>query len=378
MIRKEYDMFKISVIMPLYNAKEYVEYCVDSILRQMKGDIEVVIVDDRSTDGSYEYVCEKYKDNGCVQIIRQEKNGGPGAARNKGISLARGEYISFADSDDAVMDGAYEAMYEAAVKNDAEVVHTTGAVYPVVDDIPNDLTKLTEDELYYGATDRGDLSKDPVILGNDLFDRLDKYLLHRYHWNVWNKLFRKDYLDRYNIRFGDMKIAEDQVFCFSALFHASKYVIIPGNYYIYRIANESLSRGKKKPEHMEKYFKSMFDCIPAMKEVTKDIEFFNENPDKRRIATDYILDVIEKAFVAVCYQELGKDAIKQSGIIHEIFRDYFGENSYLAEYLFFQGQDRREEAPDLIGMVNSVEFWKERKQKSMEATGGVAKKNDWD
>ncbi|SFC86781.1 glycosyltransferase family 2 protein [Butyrivibrio sp. YAB3001] len=371
-------MYKISVIMPMYNAKEFVEYSIDSIIRQMPGELEVVVVDDRSTDGSFEYVSEKYKGNDQVQIIQQEKNGGPGAARNKGMKCARGEYISFADSDDAVREGAYKAMYDAALKYDAEVVHMTGAVYPVVDDIPKDLTKLNDDEIYFGDTDRGDLPKEPVMLENDLNDRLEKYLLHKYHWNVWNKLFKKDFLEKYDITFVDMKIAEDQVFCFSALFHATRYVINPGNYYIYRIANESLSRGVKKPEHMQKYFKSMFDCIPAMKKVTEDIDFFEQNPDKRMLATDYILDVIEKAFVAVCYQELGKDAIKNSGVIRQIFEEYFGENSYMAEYLFYQGQDRREEAPDLIGMVNSVEFWRERKRQSLESDKNTEKKNDWD
>lgn len=373
-------MFDISVIMPLYNAKDYVGYAVDSILRRSDGNIEVVIVDDLSTDGSYEYVTDRYASDDRVQIIRQEVNGGPGKARNRGLKEARGMYISFADSDDAVRDGAYRSLYEAAVKYDADVVHHTGAVYPVVDDIPDDLTTLTDDQVYFGATDRGDLPKEAYMLSDDMDDRLVKYLEHRYHWNVWNKLFKKSFLDAYNIRFADMKLAEDQVFCFNALFHAQKYVIVPGNYYIYRIANESLSRGVKTPQHMEKYLRSMFESIPAMESATADIQYFKDNPDKRQQAVDYLLDVLEKAFVAVCYQEVGKEAVKSSGVIAKIFNEYFGDGAYLAEYLFYRSQDLREEAKDLIGMVNSVAFWKERKL----ATSGEGKsvdsdkKNDWD
>ena len=198
---------------------------------------------------------------------------------------------------------------------------------------------------------------------------MDHYVKHEYHWNVWNKLFRKSFLDQYHFRFADMRLAEDQVFCFSALFHAARYVIVPGSYYIYRIANESLSRGVRKPAQLEKYLSSMLNCIDAMAEITRDIPFFQEHPEQRQRGTEYILDVLEMAFVAICYQEVGKEAVKKDGAVRRVFEEYFGDMAYFPEYLFYQSQDRREKAPDIFGAVNSIHFW--RKYKAASGKGPV-------
>ena len=93
---------KISVIMPMYNATKTVLYSVDSIVDQTYTDFEVLIVDDCSTDESVKICEEQYKDEPRVRVIRQEKNGGPAAARNRGMELAEGEYITFLDSDDVI------------------------------------------------------------------------------------------------------------------------------------------------------------------------------------------------------------------------------------------------------------------------------------
>ena len=80
----------ISVIIPLYNAKDYVTYTIDSLLGQTKKELEVLLVDDCSTDGSPELVERRYAGDERVRVIRQQKNGGPGVARNTGIEQARG------------------------------------------------------------------------------------------------------------------------------------------------------------------------------------------------------------------------------------------------------------------------------------------------
>lgn len=112
---------KISVIVPVYNTQDYLRECVDSILNQSLSDIELILVDDGSTDFStdiiYEYV-ERYPEK--VRAISLD-NGGQGRARNFGIDIAKGEFLSFIDSDDYLEKDALLHLYEAAVRENADV-----------------------------------------------------------------------------------------------------------------------------------------------------------------------------------------------------------------------------------------------------------------
>ena len=90
----------LSVIMPMYNAERYVRKAIESVQKQTFGDFELIIIDDKSTDGS-KAICEEFQQNDPrIKVITVEKNGGAGNARNIGIQLAKGKYITFIDSDD--------------------------------------------------------------------------------------------------------------------------------------------------------------------------------------------------------------------------------------------------------------------------------------
>lgn len=138
---------KISIIIPMYNARDYIVHCVDALLEQTLKDIEIIVVDDCSTDDSMAICEERYKDNDCVVLLSQPKNMGPGAARNAGIEKARGEYISFVDSDDAMVKDAFRQMYEEASRTDADVLHTGGALIPFDKNPGSDLSQMPEDKL---------------------------------------------------------------------------------------------------------------------------------------------------------------------------------------------------------------------------------------
>lgn len=114
-------MTKVSVIIPAFNEEKYIKKCIDSILNQTLKDIEIVLVDDGSTDKTYEIM--KYYDNNYDNVTAIQMNhGGVGKARNKGISLAKGEYIKFVDSDDYIEPNALELMYNKAKENDVGIV----------------------------------------------------------------------------------------------------------------------------------------------------------------------------------------------------------------------------------------------------------------
>ena len=117
---------KVSVIIPVYNVQDYLRECLDSILNQTLKELELICVDDGSTDKSLEILREYEKKDNRVIVLTQH-NKGAGAARNKGLEIARGEYLSFLDSDDFFATGMLEESYRKCKKENAEV-----CVYQVV------------------------------------------------------------------------------------------------------------------------------------------------------------------------------------------------------------------------------------------------------
>ena len=116
-------MIKVSVIVPIYNSEKYLKKCIDSILNQSLKEIEVILVNDGSTDGGMR-IMEEYSKNDPRVVILNLKNGGPGKARNEGIKIAKGEYLSFVDSDDYIEMEFLERLYETAVHNKVQMIMT--------------------------------------------------------------------------------------------------------------------------------------------------------------------------------------------------------------------------------------------------------------
>jgi glycosyltransferase involved in cell wall biosynthesis len=116
---------KFSVIIPVYNSAQFLRKCIGSIVEQEYADYELILVDDGSTDASYE-ICREYAEKyDHILLIRQE-NSGPSAARNRGIDCARGEYIAFVDSDDWVKPGYFQILSDAVAKQPDLVFFGTG------------------------------------------------------------------------------------------------------------------------------------------------------------------------------------------------------------------------------------------------------------
>lgn len=110
----------ISVIVPVYNAAKYLDECIQSIIKQTYPDLEILIIDDGSTDNSRE-ICERYKNDTRLRVISKE-NGGVSDARNLGLSIASGKYITFVDADDVLEIDTYRLVMEAFKKHDPDMV----------------------------------------------------------------------------------------------------------------------------------------------------------------------------------------------------------------------------------------------------------------
>ena len=113
-------MAKVSVIVPVYNDEQYLADCVDSILRQSYQDIELILVDDGSTDDSPQ-ICENYRERDARVRVLHKVNGGVGSSRNAGLAMATGDYILFVDNDDWLVDDHIEQLYRHLTENDADI-----------------------------------------------------------------------------------------------------------------------------------------------------------------------------------------------------------------------------------------------------------------
>lgn len=115
------ELMMLSIIVPVYNVEAYLVRCIDSLLKQSYKNIEIILVDDGSTDNSGK-ICDEYAIKYSQIKVVHQKNGGPSKARNTGISIATGEYIAFADSDDWVEHNFYKNLMENAIEHDADMV----------------------------------------------------------------------------------------------------------------------------------------------------------------------------------------------------------------------------------------------------------------
>ena len=112
---------RVSIVIPVYNAEKYLDRCIESAVNQTYKETEIILVDDGSTDSSFD-VCTKWagKDS-CIKVIHKT-NEGAGLARNAGLDIATGEYLLFVDSDDYILPETVQKCVEAAVRDDSEIV----------------------------------------------------------------------------------------------------------------------------------------------------------------------------------------------------------------------------------------------------------------
>ena len=121
-------MPKISIIIPVYNVEKYLAECLDSLINQTLKDIEILCIDDGSKDNSLEILNEYAAKDDRIKVFAQ-KNSGPGAARNLGIQHAKGEYLTFVDSDDWLKENAMEVVYNCAIEKNTDMLFFSGINY---------------------------------------------------------------------------------------------------------------------------------------------------------------------------------------------------------------------------------------------------------
>ena len=266
----------ISIIVPVYNTGKYLQECLDSLIAQSYSDIEIIVVDDGSTDDSY-LICKKYTQKDSRIRIFHKDNSGVSDARNFGIEHARGEYISFCDSDDRIAPKLYELLLNTMEVNNVDRV-VSGYAY-LYDDGHVRQCKARVPDGKYNAHDILRKMIDDGTLSGFLFS------------GVYNSLFKKKIIDDNNIRFDSMiRYNEDSLFSFKYMLHSNALYSLQSHVtYFYRQHNSSVTKKRSVGDKYEPLRKALY-CMNLEK---MDIDF--ESQMKRRTVTEALWQILDIA-----------------------------------------------------------------------------------
>ena len=236
-------MVKVSVIVPVYNTQEYLTDCLLSLVKQTLSNIEIIVVNDGSTDGSLGIIQKFAKDYPEKIVVLNKENGGQATARNLGIQHASGEYIGFIDSDDYVHPDMYKEMYEVAKASDSDLVECN---YDYLKLKNQKLTALKKHGRTRKFIDQMDMFLDPMVA-------------------PWNDLYKSSVLKKSGVLFPEGYIYEDTSFFIKMIpfIHKSEFI---NKSFVYHMFHETSTMNANKSRRVADIFSVLNDIITFYKE----------------------------------------------------------------------------------------------------------------
>ncbi|KAF2081154.1 glycosyltransferase family 2 protein [Flavobacterium sharifuzzamanii] len=230
---------KVSVIIPVYNAQNYLKKCLDSVLNQTLKDIEVICIDDCSSDGSYNILKDYSSKDSRLKYYRNDKNIGQGLTRNRGLDLVQGEFVAFVDCDDWIEPEMYEVLYS---KNDIQKFDLVCC--NLVSNFPNGFSGIPQ------MPSRDLITKDFLI--NEALSPSIEFFSPN---SPCDKIYRKETIDKFNLRFESERkfLYEDKLFNLMFLSSNPSFYFEPKVFYHYMIRYGSTMTSYKE-NLVEKYF----------------------------------------------------------------------------------------------------------------------------
>ncbi len=206
----------VSIIVPIYNAEQYLRRCVDSILNQEYTDFELLLVNDGSTDASGD-ICEEYRDQDPRVIVIQKENTGVSDSRNRALDRARGKYLQFLDSDDWITPDATRLFVRAAEEYGCDMVIS-------------DFYRVVGERL----SPKGDIEEEGVLTREEFAAHMMENPADFYYGVLWNKLYRRDIVEEHNLRMDtDISWCEDFMFNLEYIRYAKVFYALHAPIYYY-------------------------------------------------------------------------------------------------------------------------------------------------
>ena len=282
-------MAKVSVILPIYNVQNYLRQCLGSVVSQTLGDIEIICVNDGSTDSSLDIIKEYADRDARIKVITGP-NGGYGRAMNKGLDCASGEYIGIVEPDDYVAENMFEELYQVATEYELDFVKS---------DFYRFSSKSSgEEELQYEYID-----KTKARYGELLIPSQDPSTI-RFTLNTWTGIYKRAFIEQYHIRHHETPGAsyQDNGFYFQTFIYARRAMIVNRAYYKNRRDNPNSSvKSRKKVYCMNIEYDYIRDILMQDQELWKRFQYmywwkkyFNYNFTLGRIGDEYKKEYLQR------------------------------------------------------------------------------------
>lgn len=247
---------KLSIVIPVYNVEKYILKCLESIFSQPFQDFEVICVNDGSTDNSLA-VLQSFKDDRLIVI--DKKNEGSGVARNTALAIARGEYVFFVDGDDWIEENSLQKMID-----EAERLHTDVLIFGGL--------SCYEDKKQSGGYS---VDKLPKKYLNRVFSAEDiKKDVFKFPSTAWTKLYRREFLQKNDIKFQEIKVGQDQLPFFHSMITAERIALFPENLYCYRKNRKGAVTAVKKKKNSSPIY--VFYAVEEILQKTGKIDNYKD------------------------------------------------------------------------------------------------------
>ena len=293
---------KVSVILPVYNVGKYLRESLESLINQTLKDIEIICVNDGSTDDSYE-ILEEYKaKDSRIKVIHKE-NKGTGAARNDGLKLATGECIGFVDPDDWVKPNMFERLYSLIQEKDLDIAMCMPDGY-------DEKNAVNAPFPYFVDANFEKIIDDRIFNWRDLSP-------FSYPMCVWNKLYKKELFDKHNIDFAEGLDFEDHKVIFGTLLTAEKMFFIREKLYVYRFNREGsvlTDNNRRLIDHIK-----IFDIVENIMNNTNTMELLRNDFLTYKIHNLlYYYSMIKEEFKSEYYENM-LQSIKNTNLSDDEF-----------------------------------------------------------
>ena len=320
-------MPKVSVIVPVYNVEKYLNTCMKSILSQTLKDIEIICIDDGSTDHSGEILDGIAAKDKRVTVLHR-KNAGYGATMNAGLSVATGEYIGIVESDDCILPDMYEKLYEAASNNNLDMVKSDAFFWLETEEHLSRIHIKGLDAYY-----------------NKVLDELDRNLFFDFYMNIWTGIYKREFVEKFQIKFHESPGAsyQDNGFWFQTCIYATRAMWLNQAFYYYRQDNPAASvKSDDKIMAMTKEYEYIEDMLLQRNEqeflpYCYAIRLLRESGNYRRIADDKKLEFC---------QQIEKD--------YRQYKAYMKDNKSLNEFLITLIRNPKETTRRMVDIKQKV------------------------
>jgi len=234
-------MPKVSVIVPVYNTEKYLPRCIDSILAQTFIDFELILIDDGSIDASGE-ICDEYAKKDSRIVVIHKENGGASAARNKGIEIAQGEWISFVDSDD-YLKNTFLSAFPMDRENHIEICGV----------------------LSFNGQSFSSFQKKTTYSGGNIVEFYESLFKYRANTSVYAKIIKRNIIHENNIYFDtNITLTEDTLFILKTLRYINIIHVIPQTNYYYNSPNNIIAKYNITPEQIKYNLVKLISCAAKL------------------------------------------------------------------------------------------------------------------